>query len=134
MNRKIIGLILGITTVLFVAAVTMSAIAADNPQEVKIENETFHIPDGYKEANSSEMGGTIAKVFKNDKNDIIVINVGHLEGNVVSISPSNGEVEKEISGIKGNYNETGHMFTYLHDGKLISISGPDEKVIAEIIK
>ena len=94
----------------------------------------FLAVDGYKEVNSSEMGGTIAKVFKNDKKDIIVINVGHVEGNVVSISPSNGEVEKEISGIKGNYNETGHMFTYLHDGKLISISGPDEKVIAEIIK
>lgn len=65
MNKKIIGLILGIAAVLFVAAFTMGAISADNPQEVKVGDMTFHLPDGYKEINSTDKDNTkSSNIFK----------------------------------------------------------------------
>ena len=134
MNRKIIGLILGIAAVLIVAALSMGAISADNPNEVTVGDETFHIPDGFRETNSSENNGTLTKHFKNDTGAVIVINVFKAPGRVSNLPLTDGEVSRTIAGIDGNYNEQLHMFKYSHENNVIVIIAPDEAMLESIIK
>ena len=133
MNKKIIGLILGIAAVLFVAAFTMGAISADNPQEVKVGDMTFHLPDGYKEVNSTEKDNTKAVTYSKD-NKTIFISVTTTEGKISSISLRDGEVEKEFARKKGGYNAEKHTFKYADGHHMIIIKAPEENMIADIIK
>lgn len=133
MNKKIIGLILGIAAVLFVAAFTMGTISADNPQEVKVGDMTFHLPDGYKEINSTDKDNTKAVTYSKD-NKTIFISVTTTEGKISSISLRDGEVEKEFAGKKGGYNPEKHTFKYADGHHMIIIKAPEENMIADIIK
>lgn len=133
MNRKIIGLILGIAAVLIVAAVSMGAISADNPNEVTVGNETFHIPDGFREVNSSEINGTLIKFFKNDSGAEISISVTKLPGRISNISLNNGDVRRTIAGIDGVYCEENHTFKFSHENNLIFVMAPDENMFEGII-
>ena len=132
MNKKIFGLVLGIGVVFLVAAVALGAVSA-KPTDVKIGNETFHIPDGFKEVNRTENNKDIAVLFEQDKDTLIIIDVSPNE-EVDILGKIPGDVNKTIGGKKGIYNEKVHSFNYLDNGNHIAVIGPDENTIADIIK
>lgn len=132
MNKKIFGLIIGIAAVLFVAAVAMGAVSA-KPTDVKIANQTFHIPDGYKEVNRTEDANQTNVLFEKDKNTTIIIGVAN-DNNFTNEKLFPGDVNKTIAGKNGVYNEKMKNFNYNQNGKFIAIFAPDEAVIEEIIK
>ena len=119
---------------LFVATFTMGAISADNPQEVKVGDVTFHLPDGYKEVNSTEKDKTKTVRFSNDKGETIIISVTAVDGKISSLDLKDGEVQKEFAGKKGGYNAEKHFFKYADGKNLILINTPNEDMIADIIK
>ncbi len=132
MNRKIFGLILGIAAVLIVAAVAMGAVSA-NPTDAKIGNQTFHIPDGFKEVNRTNGTNETSVLFEKDKDTSIIISVAPKmnESDLVQVA---GDVNKTISGKNGVYNEKLHYFSYNNEGNYIIVFAPDENMIADIIK
>lgn len=137
MDKKIFGLILGIAAVLVVATAAMGTITAANFVDVEICNETFHIPSEFKEVNRTNGTNETNVLFEKDINTSIVIGVvpdQNLTDQNLTQSLTDGYVNKTISGVNGVYNDKLHDFSYIKDGKLITISAPDEKIIEEILK
>ena len=80
-----------------------------------------------------------SKFFKNSTGAVISINVFKpSDQNIVAITDiplSDGEVNKTIGGISGNYNNATHSFRFIKDGKcVVSVSAPDDATIEAIIK
>ena len=131
-NKKIITLLLLIVATMFVVSVTMGAATA--AEEAQIGDLKLKIPDGYKETNSGSNGDTQFKEFKNgDK--LLVVNVIKSDGKITKVTLNPGDVEKEIEGVNGAYNENQSGFTYVtKDQKhMIAISG-DMDVIQDFLK
>ena len=135
MNKKIMGLTLGIVAVMLVAVFAIGAISASNPTEVSVGDQKFHIPDGYKETNSTDLNGTLVKTFTAGNGSVIVINVFKSPGKVSSLPAMGDEVNKTIAGISGLYDGKTHTFRYVKDSVyIICISSPDEATLETIIK
>ena len=145
MDKKIMGLLIGIVAV-FLVLVVAAVFMGENSTEVVIANQTFHIPDGFEESNLSEgMANTMRnrefKFYKNGNNESFVIAVYHNE-TIHNLNLTN-PVNKTIGGINGVcttsnhfyeiYNETVHAFRYQHNNDFISVVSPDESLIEQVI-
>ena len=146
MDKKIMGLLIGIVAV-FLVLVVAAVFMGENSTDVIIGNQTFHIPNGFEE--SDLPGGTPntlrtreLRFFKNGNNESFVIAVYHNE-TIHNLNLSN-PVNKTIGGINGVYstqkvfykiykNETIYTFRYQHNNDLISIASPDESLIEQVI-
>ena len=131
-KRKIITLILLIVAVMFVASVAMGAATA--AEEAQIGDLKLKIPDGFKETNSGSNGDTQFKEFKNgDK--ILMVNVVKSDAKITKVTLNPGDVEKEIEGVNGAYNENQTSFTYVtKDQKHMIIISGDMDAIQDFLK
>ena len=141
MDKKTIGLILGIAAVLIVivvAAVIMTP--TDNSTEVTIVNETFHIPEGFNETYSDNGTSYVYHVYKNGTNATIAIQV---DSPSYYLPADDSEVNKTVGGIPGIYKFYGendpnfrnmYGFRYLHNGNYIKIHTSDEALLEQIIR
>ena len=131
-NKKIITLLLLIVATMFVASVAMGAATA--AEEAQIGDLKFKLPDGYKENSSGSEGNTQYKVFINgDK--AFVVNVIKLESKQTKVALNPGDVEKEIEGVNGSYNENQSSFNYLtKDQKHMIFMSGDMNAIHDFLK
>ena len=135
------GLILGIAAVLIVAALSMGAISADDSSEVTIFNETFHIPDGFREVNSVNTTVSVTKTYENDNGESFTIAI-FKKSNVNRLNLTN-PVNKTIGGINGLYNtqrnffeiynESVHAFRYQTESGMVTVVSPDESLIERVL-
>ena len=98
-------------------------------ETVKVKDCEFKVPDGYHKTNESD-----SRVFlKNDEGDFISIEIQKAEYmdklNVYGDSATIGEKE----GVSRTFNDGQTQFIYLDDGKMITITAPDNSVIEDIL-
>lgn len=136
MNNKRMGLIITFVLVIFVASVAFGSVAAEDAKEVTIGKEKFKIPGGFEETESKELkGGTIVKVYENgDKK--IRLNVNSGEDEISKVEMEDGEVEKEIEGKNGAYDEGKVKFTYVSKDKktTIMVQCDSNETLTEFLK
>ena len=132
MDKKI-ALILGIAAVLIVAAAALGAVSA-KATDVNMLNDTFHIPDGFRQVNYTEdSGGDLAEgYYMNDSNATIHIKVYSKAASNLNKNP--GDAEKVIAGISGIYNENQHCFRFGTQRNIVNITVSDDALIEQIIK
>lgn len=141
MDKKI-GLIIGIVAVMVVAIAAVAAVPQTNSStanettgNVTIGNETFHIPDGFKEINSTNSHNYASKEFQKGK-DSITISVGPRDINSTILKQS-GTVNRTISEIDGLYykfSDDTHFFGYKSGENLILIVSSDDSLIEQVLQ
>ena len=135
------GLILGIAAVLIVAALSMGAISADDSSEVTIFNETFHIPDGFREVNSVNTTTGVMKTYQNDSGASFTIAIyKDLNLNMLNLTNRDNRTIGEINGIHNTqrnfyeiYNESVHAFRYQTESGMVTVVSPDESLIERVL-
>jgi hypothetical protein len=116
-----------------------------NNNEVKIQDETFKLPDGYKEDEDARVlaeetgDGKGAKIsackFENgDKN--ITIKVIFSDGGITNVTGPDGAKDATIGGQAGflTKEDDGVLFDYNKDDKLIEISAPSQEELESLFK
>ncbi len=116
-----------------------------NNNEVKIQDETFKIPDGYKEDQDARIlaqttdDGKNAKIsschFENgDK--AITIKVIFSEAGITNVTGPQGSKDATIGGQAGflTQEKDGVLFDYNKDDKLIEISAPTQEDLEALFK
>ena len=115
--------------------------------KLNIQGIELAIPDGYKENESAQKLGEKATdvdakfsacEFTNGNKDIIVQVFFDDKNPFNNVTAKDGQENKTIGSVNGVYtpgaNNTNPTFEYLKDGKIVSISAPDDDTIAKIIK
>jgi hypothetical protein len=127
-------------SILIVVCVAITFLGVVSAAEITIADEKFNIPDGFKEnpggnnpGSSSNGITTYKKEFENSNGDLFIIQVDILDDGEFMLTPNNGDVNKKINGIDGLYNDQLKVFTYVDDGKLITISVSDEGLLKDIL-
>ena len=141
MDKKI-GIIIGIIAVVIVAVIGIAFISGGTTATVG--NETFNIPNGFSEVNSTNKTNGVGKVFQNENNETILILIIPLSDQQLNMHPNNGEVNKTVNGISGLYSTqrftsgvyAGSYFTfrYVHDHNGIRVLASDEGLIEQVVK
>lgn len=108
--------------------------------EVTIGNEKFNIPDGFKENSNQSCviqdssGTTYIKAYDNADDEGIAINV-IIDNSGTPELPDDmpGTVNKTIKGIDGIFNNDTNEFTYVHNDTMVTVCGPSEALLEEIL-
>lgn len=119
--------------------------------ELKLQDITFKIPDGYKEnksaqklaADGDDVEGEKYSVcsFINGEKEIItkVFFSDEFDFNKLTPDDDGSSVEKTIAGIDGIYFEDKYgdgtpTFEFLKDGKIVEVNAPDDDTLEYVIK
>lgn len=158
--------ILLVAIALFAICITVSAVSADegwsfsfgsesnsdggsiniNNNELKIQDEKFTIPEGYKEvekerivANNSALveGAKVSTCVLQNGNSTIYVQVHFADGGVHNITGPENSVNKTIGGHNGflsNESDGDSVFDFGVNDKLVEIIAPTEADIEAVLK
>ena len=126
--------------ILIVICVAITCLGVVSSAEITIGDEKFNLPDGFKEVpgdntteNTSDTNIYI-KFFENSKGDSIIIQVdAPKDGSKFILTKNPGDENKTINGIDGLYNKDIKVFTYEHNGKLITVSVTNENLLKDVL-
>lgn len=122
MNKKIVlGLLL-----LVVAAVGIGVVCAG--ETIDIDGCTFNIPDGYNKTNSTSSHA----YFSNGAGDSYSIEVKQSYSGNASVYGDTSSINGK-EGVLRSFNEGKCQFIYNDNGKMITITAPDQSIIESII-
>lgn len=117
-----------------------------NNNELKIQDEKFTIPDGYKENESARKLAADGKGnFKdakvtvcelNKENETILIKVFFADGGISDVTGEEGSVNKTIGGHEGflKTEKDGVTFDFAVNKKVVEIEAPSEADIEALLK
>lgn len=161
--RKVLFLALAIIAI----CITVSAVSADDDSwsfsfgtesstdggsvqivndDLKIQDEEFNIPDGFKEIEKERIVANDSNIVENGKvttcvlekgNETILVEVHFADGGVENITGPEDSKNVTIAGHSGflskdDDNDT--VFDFALDEKLIEIIAPNQKLIEEVLE
>jgi hypothetical protein len=117
----------------------------DNSQ-LKIQDEKFTIPDGYKENESARKlaadakgnfkGAKVTVCELNKENETILVKVFFADGGISDLTGEEGSVNKTIGGHEGFLitDKDGVTFDFAVNKKVVEIEAPSEADIEALLK
>ena len=116
-----------------------------NNNELKIQDEKFTIPDGYKENETARLvgnqttegsGAKISACELDNGNKTIIVKVLYADGGIDNATGPEGSENATVSGHSGylKNDELGTLFGFMKDGKLIEIRAPSQAEIESVLK
>ena len=139
MKRKVfVILILALTAFCCIGAASAglfdflgSGESGGNNTTVSIVNETFNIPDGFRETGSVENDNWTRKIYTNDDNKTITIDAELTDFTELQ-TPGLGSWENKTIGERnGIYNA--HTFKFKHGYYDITIRAPDDGILEQVV-
>lgn len=160
--KKILILALAI----FAVCITVSAVSADegwsfsfgsesnsdggsvevNNNELKIQDEKFTIPEGFKEIEKERLvgnkstaieGGKVSTCVLKKGNDTILVKVHFGDGKLENITAPEGAENKTIGGHNGYLSTNDNndsVFDYVINNKIVEIVAPSQDLIEAVLK
>lgn len=157
--------ILFVALAIFAICITVSAVSADdgwsfsfgsesnsdggsveiNNNELKIQDEKFTIPDGFKEVENKRIVAEDSESIEGAKatscmfqkgNETIVIKVHFADGGIENITARDGAENVTVAGHSGILSEDDgdYIFDFAVNGKIVEVVAPSQELLEEVLK